>query len=271
MHHSNSPSRFSAFGRAARFDKTALPAVFAFGLLAASSAHSQVTLKPDGEWRSLFTAGANASTGNTSQLSVNLAGEGVRLTNWDKISVKGQIAYARSQGVQTTERGLLGGQYNRDLNPLWFGFGSGDFVRDEPANISSRYSVAGGIGRHMIKRDDLTFDLSAGLGYTRDEYVNAANVAGAFRDEYGRPELVLAEESSHRLTQTTSFRQKFTLLPNLRDSGEYRANLDTSVSVAMTKSLNLTAGFNYRFDSDPGIGLKKTDMQLVTGVSVRFD
>ncbi|RZL07792.1 MAG: DUF481 domain-containing protein, partial [Rubrivivax sp.] len=46
---------------------------------------------------------------------------------------------------------------------------------------------------------------------------------------------------------------------------------DTKISVAMTKSLNLTAGLSMRYNSDPGNGLKTTDTALVTGVSWRFD
>ena len=84
-------------------------------------------------------------------------------------------------------------------------------------------------------------------------------------------ELVLAEESSHKLTPTTSFRQKFSVFPSLRDSGKFRAVLDLGLTVAMSERVNLTAGLNHRYDSDPGTNLKKTDTMFVTGVSMRFD
>ncbi len=47
--------------------------------------------------------------------------------------------------------------------------------------------------------------------------------------------------------------------------------LDVGLTVAMTQTVNLTAGLNYRYDSDPGTNLKKTDAMFVTGVSMRFD
>ena len=84
-------------------------------------------------------------------------------------------------------------------------------------------------------------------------------------------ELVLSEESSHKITDSTSLRQKFSLFPDLRESGKYRAVLDVGLTVAMTQTVNLTAGLNYRYDSDPGTNLKKTDAMFVTGVSMRFD
>jgi len=71
-----------------------------------------------------------------------------------------------------------------------------------------RRSLFGGAGRHVVKTDTLTFDLSAGLGYTEDRYFNAADVNGEFRTRYGRAEVLLAEESTHKWTPTTSFHQK---------------------------------------------------------------
>lgn len=239
--------------------------------MAACAAQAQVTLKPDGKWRYLLTAGANATAGNSDTTQFNATGEAARVSDHDKLTFRGQGNYGKVNGVTATQRYLLGTQYNRDISRHSFYFGSGDFLRDRPSNIAHRYSLAGGVGRHMIRSDDLTFDISAGVGYTQDSYVAPVSVLGQTRGEYGRTELVLAEESSHQLTSTTKLRQKFTAYPNLTDTGAYRALLDAGISVAMTNTLSLTAGINYRYDSDPGVGLKKGDASFVTGVSLRFD
>ncbi|KAF1048231.1 DUF481 domain-containing protein [Xylophilus sp.] len=232
---------------------------------------SQITLKPDGQWRYLVSAGANATAGNSDTVNATARGEGVRMTDHDKLTFLGQIAYGSADGVTTTQRASLGTQYNRDISPRSFSFASADALRDKPSNIASRYSTAFGVGRHIVRTDQNNFDISTGLGYSRDSYVTPTEVIGQTRDHYGRLELVLAEESNHKVTSTTSLRQKVTVYPNLRDTGAWRAALDSGVSVAMTQSLNLTAGFTYRFDSDPGAGLKKGDAAFVTGVSYRFD
>ena len=248
------------------------PALALAALCAAGAAQAQVTLKPDGQWRSLFTAGANYNSGNTNSTVVNVLGDGVRLTDHDKIALHGLINYGKANGVRTAQRYALGGQYNRDISRHSFWFGSADGLRDRPTNIAHRWSAAGGVGRHMLLDDpDNSLDISVGLGYTQDKYVAPAFVIGQTREEYGRTELVLSEESNHKLTETTKLRQKLTFYPNLTDRGAYRAVFDSGLSVAMSKSLSLTVGLNYRFDSDPGLGLKKADTALVTGVSLRFD
>lgn len=232
---------------------------------------SQITLKPDGQWRFLLSAGANATSGNSDTVNATARGEGVRMTDHNKLTFLGQIAYGSAGGVTTTQRASLGTQYNRDISLRSFSFGSADVLRDEPSNISLRYSAAFGVGRHMVRGDRNNFDISTGLGYSRDAYVSPVEVMDSVRDHYGRLELVLAEESNHKLTGTTSVRQKVVVYPNLRDAGAWRAQVDTGVSVAMTQALNLTAGLAYRFDSDPGVGLKRGDASFVTGVSYRFD
>jgi putative salt-induced outer membrane protein len=239
---------------------------------AAPASFAQVTLKPDGQWRSMFTAGANLTSGNTDSTTFNALGEGARVTDRDKITLHGQANYGKVNGVTATQRYLLGGQYNRDISRYSFKFASADGLRDRPSNIAHRYSAAAGFGRHLLLGDAAnTFDISLGLGYTQDGYVVPTSVLGATRTEYGRTELVLTEETAHKLSETTKLRQKFTIFPNLTDRGAYRALFDTGVSVAMTSSLSLTAGFTYRFDSDPGLGLKRGDTAFVTGVSLRFD
>lgn len=240
-------------------------------LLTPTLARAQVTLKPDGQWRYLLTAGANISSGNNKAASLNLAAEGARQTNDDKWTWNARADHTRNAGVATTERYGLGTQYNRDFSPDWFGFGSAETLRDKLANIAGRHSLASGVGRHIWREENSHFDLFAGLGYTFDRYVTPTQVAGAMRDDYGRLELLLSAESSHRLTDTTNLRQRFTLYPNLRDSGKYRAVLDAGLTVAMTQTINLSASLAYRYDSDPGTNIKKGDAMFVTGVSVRFD
>src|SRR6218665_1818066 len=179
--------------------RAATAALLATPLLASA----QVTLKPDNQWRYLLTAGANASTGNSKAASLNLSGEAARVSDIDKWTFAAQSAYARNDGRTETERYALGTQYTRDLTPTWYGFGSLDALRDKLANLSLRSSVASGIGYHVLKNERHRFDVSGGLGYSRDRYDEPSEVDGALRSSYGRVELVLAEESNHQLTQTT--------------------------------------------------------------------
>lgn len=240
-------------------------------LLSAAPAWSQVTIKPDGQWRHLFGVGASVASGNSDAASVNFSADSARATDFDKWTFTGRGQYSRADGQTTGERIALGTQYNRNISPRWFGFGSADALRDRPANLSRRASVATGVGYHLLPAGSDFWDLSAGLGYTQDRYVVPADVAGALRSRYGRAELQITEESSTAITATTSLRQKLRVLPNLHDGGEYRAEFESNLVVAINSNLSLNAGLAYRYDSDPGEGLKHGDALFTTGLSMRID
>jgi len=252
---------------------TQRPGLIAAAALAAAPAlaFAQATVKPDGQFRYALGAGASYASGNTNASSANVAGDGVRATSDSKWQFGGKALWGRTEGVTTAESIGLGTQYDRDLTPQWFGFGKADFLRDKPANVASRESLYGGAGYHLIKTDPLTWDLSAGIGYTQDRYLQPANVAGEFRTRYGRAEALIAEESTHKLTPTTTLHQKLSFYPALRSGGGYRAVFDSGLSVAMTSTLSLTAGLNHRYNSEPGEGLKKGDTLFVTGIALKID
>ncbi len=240
--------------------------------LAPLASWAQVTVKNDGQWRALFTAGASVASGNSNSTTINLSGEAVKATTTDKLTLNGRGLYVDNEDTEAEKRLSAGLAYQRDLNEKIFGFGQLDALRDEPANLSLRGSVGGGLGYHLIRRDDLTFDVSAGVGYTQERYLNPElQDDGSYRTRRSNAEVLLAEESTHKFSENTTFRQKLSYLPDLRDSGEFRATFDTALSVAMTKRLSLTASVSHRYDSNPGPGLKKGDTLFITGVSFRID
>ncbi|HKX42315.1 MAG TPA: DUF481 domain-containing protein [Burkholderiaceae bacterium] len=234
-------------------------------------AQAQATVKPDGEFRYALGAGASVQSGNTDASAVNISGDGVRATADSKWQLGGKALRANTNGARSAENITLGTQYDRDLTPQWFALGKADALHDKLANIASRVSIFGGLGRHVLKSDSLTWDVSAGLGYTHDRYIDATVVADETRTTYGRAELLLAEESTHKWTSTTSFHQKLSLYPALASHGGYRGVFDAGLSVAMNSRLSLTAGLTYRYDSDPGEGLERADTLFVTGIALKMD
>ena len=246
-------------------------ALACLAIAAASPGHAQVTQKPDGQWRSLFTAGASVATGNTDAKSASLGADVIKLTAPDKWAINGAAQYARSKGATTANR--IGGStiYSSDFTPQWFGFGELDLLHDLPSDLSLRTTVGSGIGYHVVKRPDQSFDLSAGLAYTMDRYRHPQVIHDETRSRYDHAELLLAEESNNKVSDTTTFKQKLTVYPNLRDTGDVRTVFDAGLSVAMTKQLALTATLSHRYDSRPGEGLGRNDTLFVTGVSLRFD
>ena len=234
-------------------------------------AHAQVTMKPDGQWRSLFTAGASISGGNTDARTASVAADIVKLTDHDKWSFDGTGQYAKSGGVRTADHVGGTGLYSEDITPRWFGFGQVDLLHDQLAFLRLRTTLGTGLGYHVIKEDRLTWHLSTGVAYTMDRYTEPQLVDDEYRRSYDHADVLLAEESNHKFTDNTTFHQKLTVYPSLRGNDDVRTLFDAGLSVAMSKHLSLTTSFENRYDNRPAAGLKKSDTTFVTGVSLRFD
>jgi putative salt-induced outer membrane protein len=240
-------------------------------LAVAGPVRAEATDKPDGQIRAVLGLGASLSSGNNQTSNLSLTGDAVRATADDKITLYGNAQYARSAGITTAEQARLGGRYDHDLSPAYFAFGGLDFERNRFVNLSLRSLVSGGLGWHAIKSPRHSLDLFGGLGYTSDNYLNPMMINGERRESYRYATLPLGEESTHRLTETTSVKQRLVLTPKLKDLGEYRATWDAGLSVTMSKVWSLTVGFSMIHNSNPGVGIKPTDTLLTTGVSVKFD
>lgn len=245
--------------------------VLSSAMLLSGAAYGQATVKDDGKWRYALGAGASFSSGNSDSTKVNLDAEGVRATAQDKLLLYGRVLYGESDDVKTDEFLALGVRYDRNLSGKWYGFGTGEYLRDRPANLSRRLSAGAGLGYHVIKTEPTRWDVFGGVGYSDDSYIAPTLVSGELRTSYGRAELLLGEESTHKLTDTTDLKQRFVVYPNLDDSGEFRATFDAGLAVAMNKTMRLTVTLGYRYNSDPGTGLEKTDTLLVAGISVKLD
>ncbi len=236
-----------------------------------ASARAQATVKPDGQWRAVLAVGFSLASGNTDSTLLNIQGDAVRATGTDRLNIRGLQTYGATEGARTSDLATLGARYSRDVEDRWFWFVDGEASRNELANLSMRASVSAGLGRHLLKTDAHTFDVFGGLGWSYDRYVDPVVVADALRDRYQRWEPLLGEESTHRLTPTTTLRQRLTLFPNATDTGEFRATFEAGLAVAMTNTLSLTATLSVRHNSDPGVGLETTDTLFVTGIAYKLD
>jgi len=179
-------------------------AVCVFALAAvAGTAHAQTATQPDGIWRGALGAGLSATKGNTDSATYTVNGDIVKQTERYKFSGYVQGVSGSRDIDGRTERsadqqrgGIL---YNRNFNERKFGFGSLDLERNKLIDLNLRSVVAAGIGYHVIKREDLTFDVSTGPAYNREQYSSRTRQA---------TEWLLAEESTHGFTPTVSFRQR---------------------------------------------------------------
>src|SRR5262249_33895746 len=123
-------------------------------------------------WSGLLDTGLSVTRGNSATLSYNLSGKAVRTTTRDKISAYAIAVYATDDTTppeRTTAhaiRGGLRGDFN--VSEKVFVFGFTDFEYDEFQNLDLRNVLGGGLGYHVIKTKNTTFDVFGGGDYEQE-------------------------------------------------------------------------------------------------------
>ncbi len=219
--------------------------------------------KADGLWRGTGGAALAVTSGNSSTQAMNLNTEMVNITAVDKITLGAGISYAKSKGsAASTNKWAAAGQYDYNLTPRTFVFGKLGLEGDKVANLDLRTTVAGGVGYKVIESKPLNFNVFGGVAYSKDKYTTGPDAS--------RTSLMLGEESSHVLSDTTSFRQRLELYPGLSGDKAKIAKFSAGLSVAMSSTLSLNVGLTDTYNSKPPAGFKKNDMALFTGINVKL-
>jgi len=224
-------------------------------------------------WSGILDTGLSVTRGNSATLTYNLAGKAARVTSRDKISVYATAVYATDATTppsRTTAHAIRGGMRG-DLNvdERLFVFGLADFEFDEFQHLDLRNVLGGGLGYHVIKTKNTVFDVFGGGDFEQEYFApNPPTEPTSLTRKSG--EIVLGEELNTKVNNRTTFSEKFSLFPNLSNTGEYRFQLDATAATKLKTWLSWQVTYSDRYLSDPLPGLKKNDVLLSTGLRLTF-
>jgi putative salt-induced outer membrane protein len=248
--------------------KRSMIAIAALSALTATGAMAGPT-PTDGLWRGNLGGSLSLTSGNSKSTNLSLGTDAVSADAMGKTTLylNALRASADVKGVSETTANVLrgGGRYEYNLSPQTYGFGSLDLERDPIQALKLRSALGAGLGYHVLNTADTLFDVFGGIGYNIESFDLPAPA-----DKHKSAELILGEESNHKLSDASAFKQRLTLYPNLKDSGEYRAVLDAGFTTAIAGGWNLNVGLSDRYNSQAPLGAKKNDMLFTTGVSSKF-
>lgn len=235
-------------------------------VLAPCDAAAQTVARPDGAWRGSIGASLSSASGNNESVSATLSADAVRKTPDDKIAASLQSLYGRREKAGVTERTAslfrASVRYDRDFSESTYGFVGVDTEKNKLADLKWRHSPSAGAGLHLRKSDAFTFDVFAGYSYSRE-----ALYSGTTRTF---DEVLFGEETTHKFSEQTSFRQRLVLYPNLSESGEYRLVFDAALLAPLIARWNLTLNVSTRYQSNPPLGVRKNDTLVFAGLQYRW-
>ena len=229
--------------------------------LVASATVAQAQALPDGRWHGGIAIGGAVASGNTNSKTLAATADGVRETSADKITLYGLANYAHSDGTTTADLLRLGGRYDFNLSERVFVFGGGEGETNKAGGVDSRYALNAGVGYKLIRTQRTSWDVFGGVGYSGTKFTDDTSRNGA--------ELLLGEESSHKLSETTTVKQRLVAYPGTSRIGT-RATFDAGLATAISGGWTLNVGLAARYASKVALGLKKSDTLLTFGFGYKY-
>lgn len=239
----------------------ALPGL-CLGIALTIPAVAQTISKPDGAWRGAIGASYTSASGNNESTNASLFADAVRQTGRDKMNASLRSVYGRQEtnGVDELTASLFraGVRYDLDFDDLKYGFAGFDSEKDKLADLKWRHSPSVGVGLHLRRTQTFTLDVFAGYSHSREELYSGTK--RSFNEG------LIGEETTHKFSQSTSFRQRLAVYPNLTDSGEYRVVFDAGFLAPLVERWNLTLNYSVRYQSNPPAAVDKRDTLVFAGL-----
>ena len=232
-------------------------------------------------WNGTVDTGLALTRGNSETVNFTLAAKAIRETPRDKLTVYGDYIFANNSSIPpaVTTANALDAGIRGDLNihsGRLFVFALGDFQTNQLQHLDLRSVFGGGFGYHLIKTANTTFDLFGGFTYDRDSFgaYNTTNPAPPPvlllipSSVQNSAEAVIGEEFDAKFSKRTALTERFSFYPNLSHTGDYRIQLDSTISTQVKKWLSWQSTLSDRYISYPPVGLKANDLLLSTGLRV---
>lgn len=211
-------------------------------------------------WYGSLAGTANATSGNSDTTTVGIGTKFGFFDGTNGHDVRLSYSYGEDSGVTSTNSGLLGYDYTRNLNGDLFAYGKLTSSYDEFGAYTRDTFVGAGLGYRVVDNGQTTWTVQAGPGYRTAEDANGQEI----------------EETAASITSKAAFRiSDTTFMTNDTDILWSEANTlvtnDLGVNVKMTDSLALRTSLLTKYNTEPVAGFDDTDNSLGMSVVYTFN
>jgi putative salt-induced outer membrane protein len=227
----------------------------------------------DGQWHGEVTIGGSFASGSNSSRNFNANIDGDRASIEDKIHLHAIANYGSSTNDDVTKLTAqlfrAGGRYDYNLNEDVFVFFGGEQETNKFQNIDTRSSFDFGAGYKILHSTKSSWDLFAGAGYSSTRLYTQTKIFPPRPIRIKGSTVLLGEESSHKITPTTTIKQKFVIYPGQSEVGT-RGVWDLSLSTVVIGGWTLNVGVNIEYESKLGPEYKSTSSLVTFGFGYKY-
>ncbi|MCA9300265.1 MAG: DUF481 domain-containing protein [Phycisphaerales bacterium] len=204
-------------------------------------------------WSGSAEVGLNGSDGNTERLNLRAGIGGERDTSKMRTTFDLTYSYAEDDGEDTENRFRAKGFNEWKIEDPWSLFVQGSATYDEFQDWEWLLTAAGGVGYKFIDNDKTFLQGLLGAGISKE-------IKGTKNEIV--PEGLIGLDFNHKLTERSEIYADFTFYPALDNFGPYRFEGNAGYKVLLDEAMNLSLklGISDRYDSEPGEGFKRNDI-----------
>jgi len=149
-----------------------------------------------------------------------------------------------------------------------------DFDSNALQHLDLQNVVAGGVGYHLIKTENTTFDVFGGAGYNQ-QYFSAYTLANPTPPPpttevpavtHRNATILFGEELDSKINNRTTFAETFTFYPLIGGAGGYQFTFNATASTKLNSWLGWQITFSDNYISNHPFGTKANDLLLTTGL-----
>lgn len=199
-------------------------------------------------WTGKVELGAFRATGNTSNFgfsgALNLDRKGI---DWQH-TVQLTADYQKDTGTVTREQYLASYQARYTLNDGLFTYGRTQWESNKIQGDYDRYSLSGGLGYRVIKRQDLALSVELGPAVRRTRYVT--DPSETTWSTLASFDFAWTVDNALKFTQTAS---------SYIETGNSTFTTNTGIEAGMSKHLKAKLSYSFEHETSPPDGTLKTD------------
>ncbi len=233
------------------------------------AAASKFTAGPDATfwqgWKRKAELGINGTAGNSEAFNIRALIGAKRISETMETAADVGYIYNTSESKKSKSRGegnLRNDWLFKDSN--WGFYGLGKIEYDEFQNWQWRLSGYAGPSYSFIKDETTTLRGRIGAGGSYE--------FGKKAKEEFIPEIDIGLDFTHKLTERQNIFASVDYYPSLSNFPRYRAIGKAGWELAVDPEVNmyLKVGVSDRYDSDPGIGFKRNDVEYFVTLGWEF-
>jgi putative salt-induced outer membrane protein YdiY len=193
---------------------------------------------------------------------------GGRKTEVDSISLKGAYDYgtAEDELSKRSSSGVL--KYNYRLSRVFYTYLAAGAAMDYFKGLELRTDIGGGGGWHVLDRKNIELRLELGPSYSNEDYAVPVAPEPDRDVRYGAWRSAIECEVS--LNKMLTFYQLVEFVTPFDHAGLWRFHSESVLSVNLSNSLSIKAGYILDHDRRAAAGTKRTDGKTLIGIGYKF-